>query len=71
MAKKFSTYDEARAYVNTLPIQEIVDGYAKALYETEKVEQIRISEAQFQAFFRIIGKTSDGTVENRGRKKLK
>lgn len=71
MAKiKFESFEHALNYVNSLPIQEIVQDYARLLWEGQsaKVEPIRLTEAQFKAMFRIIGQTQDGDVERRGRK---
>lgn len=71
MAKtKFSSYQQALDFVNTLPIQSIVEGYARLLYDTQvdKPDAIKITEQQFRTMFRIVGKTQDGEVERRGRK---
>ena len=69
MAKaRFNSLEEAMSYVNSLPISAIIEGYARALYEEDKVEPIRISEAQFKAMFKIIGQTKDGEIERRGRR---
>lgn len=71
MAKiKFNSYEEALAYVNSLPIQTIIEDFARLLLETKnRAEPIKITDAQFKNYFRIVGMTSDGEVERRGRKK--
>ena len=71
MAKvKFSSIEEVREYVNMLSIQDLIDGYVNLLWESEnsKFEPIKITKSQFEAYFRIIGYTSNGGVELRGRK---
>lgn len=71
MAKlKFNTLDDALAYVNSLPIQEIIQDYARILWETQdgRMEPIRITEAQLHEMFKIVGMTRDGEIERRGRK---
>lgn len=73
MAKlKFNTLDDALAYVNSLPIQEIIQDYARILWETQdgRMEPIKITKRQFENYFKIIGFTSDGGIESRGRKRL-
>ena len=68
MAKKFSNYEEALAYVNSLPMQAIAEGYASLLMETQsKTEPIKITESQFRTYFKIVGLTADGETERRGR----
>lgn len=70
MAKgKFNSYEDALAYVNSLPIQSIIDGYAKLLLESQnnRTEPIKITEAQFKNLFKIVGVTSTGETERRGR----
>lgn len=71
MAKvRFNSFEEALQYVNSLPIQAIVQGYANLLWENQgsKFEPIRISQHQFESLFKIVGYTKDGEVERRGRK---
>lgn len=65
---RFNSLEEARVYVNSLPISEIIEGYASALYDAGSIDPIRISEAQFKAMFRIIGQTQAGEIERRGRR---
>lgn len=70
MAKRFNSYDEALAYVNTRPIADLICEYAVLLWETQgKNEKIRITQEQFESMFKIVGRTSDGEVERRGRKR--
>lgn len=72
MAKRFTTYEEALSYVNSLPIQTIVEDYARLLIESNsKTEPIKLTESQFRNYFRIVGMTSSGKVERRGRKPKK
>lgn len=68
---KFTSYEQAFNYVNTLPIQQIVEGYARLLCETEisKVEPVRLTQEQFNAYFKIVGLNKNGEIERRGRKK--
>lgn len=66
---KFVSYDQALAYVNSLPISAIVDGYAQLLYESERMEPIKITREQFERMFRIVGVREDGEPERRGRKR--
>ena len=71
MAKaRFNSYEEVVNYVKSLSIQELIEGYANLLWEAEnsKFEPIKLTKAQFETYFRIIGYTSDGSVEFRGRK---
>ena len=71
MAKlRFNSYEDALIYVNALPIQAVIQEYAKSLFENQdsKYEPIRITEAQFREMFRIIGTTRTGEVERRGRR---
>ena len=71
MAKvKFNDYEEALKYVNSLPINTIVQDYAKLLMETQtKNEPIKITEAQLKYYFKIVGVTATGEAERRGRPK--
>lgn len=68
---KFNTYEQALNYVNSLSIQQMVEGYARLLCETEvsKVEPVRLTQEQFNAYFKIVGLNKNGEVERRGRKK--
>lgn len=69
MAKiKFENVEQARNYVGSLPLQEIVDGYARLLFEGQDTEPVKITEAQLRTFFKIVGLTKDGEIERRGRK---
>ena len=71
MAKqKFENFEQTLAYVNTLPIREVIEDYARILWESqsEKTEPIKITEAQLKSFFKVVGYTKDGGVEKRGRK---
>ena len=72
MAKvKFESFEHALNYVNSLPLQELVQDYARLLWEGQntRVEPIRITEAQLQSMFKIVGLTKDGEIERRGRRK--
>ena len=68
MAKKFKTIEEARSYVNGLPLLSLVDLCASLLVENEQADRITITQEQFNAFFKIRGLTADGERERRGRK---
>lgn len=68
MAKKFKTIEEARSYVNGLPLLSLVDLCASLLVENEQADRITITQEQFNAFFKIRGVAADGTAERRGRK---
>lgn len=67
---KFVSYDQALAYVNSLSIQEIIEGYANLLWENQntKPEPIKITESQLK-FFKIVGVNENGEPERRGRKR--
>lgn len=67
---KFASLEQARAYVEMMSISQIIEGYATLLYESQftKAEPIKISQSQFESMFKIIGLTSDGREETRGRK---
>ena len=69
--KRFSSVEQARAYVELLPLNQLIEGYATLLYESQfsKIEPIKISEAQLKSLFKIVGYTSNGEVETRGRKR--
>ena len=70
MAKKYKTYDEARAYVESLPLNSIVGLCVALLMEgDDKPEKVIITQEQFNAFFKIRGLQQDGSKETRGRKK--
>ena len=68
---KFASLDQARAYVEMLPINQIIEGYAMLLWESQndKPELIKITEQQLRTMFKIVGITSDGREETRGRKR--
>ena len=69
MARKFKTYDEAKAYVESLPINSIIGLCVALLMEGEdKPEKVIITQEQFNAFFKIRGLTAEGEREKRGRK---
>lgn len=69
--KKFASIEQARAYVELLPLNQIIEGYSTLLYESQntKFEPIKITEAQLKTYFKIIGINSLGEVETRGRKR--
>lgn len=69
MARKFKDIEEARAYVSTLAIGQIIELCAGLLVEQEQAERIVISQEQFNAFFKIRGLNADGERETRGRKR--
>ena len=71
MAKvKINNYEEALAYVNSLPIQTIIEDYARLLVDTKnRTEPIKITDVQFKKYFKIVGITADGEPERRGRKR--
>lgn len=68
--RKFSSREQVEVYVNSLPIQMLIDGMVDLLWEAqgERQEKIAITEAQFKQFFKIKGFTDEGKVETRGRK---
>ena len=68
MAKqKFLSLEQATAYVNSLPIAAIIDGYAKLLFESDQVEPVKITREQLEKLFKIVGETRTGELERRGR----
>ena len=69
MAKQFNSIEEVKEWLQTLPMNILIDTAAIAIYNNSKApEKIIITKEQFQKFFRIKGFTSDGEVERRGRK---
>ena len=71
MAKRFKNIEEARNYVNSLPIGNVLELCASLLVEDmDKAERITITQEQFNAFFKIRGVAADGSKETRGRKKI-
>lgn len=69
MAKRFQNEEQARAYVQSLPLNQLVETCVQLLVD-DLPERIIISQEQFEKFFRIRGFQADGSVENRGKKKL-
>ena len=73
MAKypKIYSLEQARAYVETLPIQALIEGFSELLWESQnsKVEPIKVTREQLEAHFKIIGLNASGEVETRGRKR--
>lgn len=57
--------------IENVTTKELAEGLATALFELSKANKekflIRISQADFDKHFRIIGFRSDGTKERRGR----
>lgn len=68
MARRFKDIEEARQYVGTLPIGQIIELCASLLVEQEQPEKIVITQEQFNALFKIRGLNADGERERRGRK---
>lgn len=72
MAKRFSNREEVLEYLNSLPLQQLINVAADALLElnNRSFQKIVVSQEQFNTFFRIVGVRENGAVETRGRKKL-
>lgn len=66
--KHFDSRDEALAFIDTLSYANIRNWLADFLCDDEiTTPPVRISRAQFEKFFKIIGEKADGTPEQRGR----
>lgn len=64
--KKFNDYQEAVDYVSSLPLTQLVEGYATLLLEQQEVaSKITLTQEQFNSFFLI-----KNPNETRGRKKV-
>ena len=70
VTKKFSTLQEATAYVRTLPLDYVIAIAAQSMVITPHtvVPRITITEDQLNRFFKIRGINDDGQRETRGRK---
>ena len=72
MAKRFSNKEEVLEYLNTLPMQQVINVAADAIMQnqTATTQKIILTQEQFNQFFRIRGFNENGEVETRGRKKI-
>ena len=72
MAKKFSNREEVLEYLNSLPMQQVINVAADAIMQNQNnsFQKIVLTQDQFQQFFRIRGINENGEVETRGRKRL-
>lgn len=70
MAKKFSNKEDAINYLNTLPLNVLIDVAAEAIMSQQNsvVDKIVVTPEQLSAFFRVRGFKDNGEVETRGRK---
>ena len=71
--KKFSTIQEATAYVRSLPLDEVIKIAADSMVikEHKIVPRITITEEQLNRFFKIKGINDLGEKETRGRKPIR
>ncbi len=68
MAKNFNSIEECKEWLQTLPMNVLIDTAAAAIFNSSKVEKIIITEEQLRTLFKIRGYNSKGEVENRGRR---
>ena len=68
MAKNFNSIEECKEWLQTLPMNVLIDTAAAAIFNSSKVEKIIITEEQLRTIFKIRGYNSKGEVENRGRR---
>lgn len=65
---KITNYEDAMKYIQTLPLQSIMDIAANALVkEGTATPKITITMEEFNAHFKIRGMREDGREETRGR----
>ena len=71
MAKRFSNREEVLEYLNTLPLNALINVAADAIMQNQNnsFQKIILTQEQFNQYFRIRGINENGEVETRGRKK--
>lgn len=72
MAKKFNNREDVLEYLNSLPLQQLINVAADAIMQNQSspIQKIILTQEQFNSFFRIRGYNDNGEVETRGRKRL-
>lgn len=68
MAKNFSTIEECKEWLQTLPMNVLIETAAGAIFNAQKPGKIIITEEQLRTYFKIRGYNERGEVENRGRR---